>query len=201
MKRLLLVLAMAMFMAIMTGCAGTLPTNSYTPQNYVRTDGRVDIGNFEYLPLKTDKHVKKPNQLQNTAAGQIYLASNVADYVKRGNALELEKTGIILDINAPIRLNANIIEFMLDDLGYSVDIKYQIQYIIEEKAGNKIVFDKIFATKPQKIGKFGDASDYANVVSDTILAGYDMFIREPSVQHIFRDANMPPMPQGKAIKK
>ena len=193
MRKLIFLLGLAAAVAFGGGCAGTLPTNSYTPQNIVRTEGRIDMGDFVYMPLKTDKRIKKSNQIQNTALGSIYMATDVSDFIKRGNALELEKTGVVLDVNSPIKLNANIHELMFDDLGYSVDVKYKIQYIIEKKNGNEIIFDKTFSPSPKKIGKYGDASDYANVVNDIVLAGYDMFIREQSVQTIFHNSLTSPI--------
>lgn len=170
-----------------TGCAVQLPTNSYTPQNYVRTSGKVDMGNFAYLPFNNGK-VKKANQIYNTAAGQMYIATDVADYVKRGTALELEKSGIQLTADSPIRLDANIVEFTADDLGYSVEWIYKVQYIIVDRATDEPLFDKIFSPAPKKGGKFGNPIDYANVVSDLILAGYDLFIRDAGTKMIFENS-------------
>nr|DAK94218.1 MAG TPA: LPS-assembly protein [Bacteriophage sp.] len=169
------------------GCAVQLPTNSYTPQNYVRTSGKVDMGNFAYLPFNNGK-VKKANQIYNTAAGQMYIATDVADYVKRGTALELEKSGIQLTADSPIRLDANVVEFTADDLGYSVEWIYKVQYIIVDKASDAKLFDKTFSPAPKKGGKFGNPIDYANVVSDLILAGYDLFIRDAGAKMIFENS-------------
>ena len=187
----LLMLAMAFMLG--SGCAVQLPTNSYTPQNYVRTTGKADMGNFTYVPYLEGK-LKKPNQIQNTAAGQMFIASDVADFVKRGTALELEKSGIQLDPSSPIKLDANILEFKADDLGYSVDWIYRIQYVIVNKADNSPVFDKTFSPTPKKGGKFGNPIDYANVVSDMILAGYDHFIRDADAKRIFEMNSLPPAP-------
>lgn len=169
------------------GCAVQLPTNSYTPQNYVRTSGKVDMGNFAYLPFNNGK-VKKANQIYNTAAGQMYIATDVADYVKRGTALELEKSGIQLTADSPIRLDANVVEFTADDLGYSVEWIYKVQYIIVDKASDAKLFDKTCSPAPKKGGKFGNPIDYANVVSDLILAGYDLFIRDAGAKMIFENS-------------
>lgn len=187
----LLILAMAFMFG--SGCAVQLPTNSYTPQNYVRTTGKVDMGIFTYVPYLEGK-VKKPNQIQNTAAGQMFIATDVADFVKRGTALELEKSGIKLDPSAPIKLDASVLEFKADDLGYSVDWVYRIQYVIMNKADNSPVFEKIFAPAPKKGGKFGNPIDYANVVSDMILAGYDLFIRDVDVKRILEQSALQSMP-------
>ncbi len=190
--------ALAIIFTFGAGCAVQLPTNSYTPQNYVRTSGKVDMGNFVYLPFNNGK-VKKANQIYNTAAGQMYIATDVADYVKRGTALELEKSGIQLTAASPIRLDANVVEFTADDLGYSVEWIYKVQYIIVDRASDAKLFDKTFSPAPKKGGKFGNPIDYANVVSDMVLAGYDMFIRDTEAKRIFEES-MLPTPQNKSQK-
>lgn len=197
MKKLILFTLTLVFM-FGTGCAVQLPTNSYTPQNYVRTSGKVDMGTFTYLPFLNGK-VKKPNQIANTAAGQMFITTDVADFVKRGTALELEKSGIQLTPDSPIRLDANIIEFTADDLGYSVDWIYRVQYIIVDRASDAKLFDKTFSPAPKKGGKFGNPIDYANVVSDMVLAGYDLFIRDAEAKRILEES-MLPTPQSKSQK-
>ncbi len=193
---LMVLLLSALFLS---GCAGTVPTNAYVAQNFVKQNGKIDIGTFTYKPYLEGKKVKKPNQLQNTAGGSLYISTDVADYVKRGTALELEKSGVEITDLAPIKLDANVLEFKADDLGYSVTWSYSIQYIIRNKASNEIAFDKVFTPTPKKTGKFGMASDYSSIVSDSVLAGYDLFIRDPETKRLLmQSATPPPAPsQGK----
>ena len=187
MKKLVMAVLTAAFFCL-AGCAGTLPTNSYTPQNIIRVDGKTDIGNFTYKPFD-EKKVSKPNQIQNKAIGSIYIASNVSDYVKRGTALELEKSGIVIDSSTPYSVDGNVIEFMADDIGYSIHWTYIVQYIIKNKADGEILFDKTFQPEMKKTGKFGLPMDYANVISEIVLSGYELFIREPKVQEILMKPN------------
>ena len=186
MRKSLLLATVALVMALGAGCANTLPTEPYEPQTVVRLEGSTDIGEFEYLPLKNGK-VKKPNQIRNTALGGQYISANIADYVKRGTALELEKSGIVLDSSCPYSINGNIIEFLCDDFGYSITWEYSIQYIIKEKITGTVLFDKVFTPEPKKTGKFGFAKDFSSVMSEMVLAGYEMFAREPSVQKILSE--------------
>lgn len=173
---------------VLTGCAGTLPTNSYVPQNIVRVEGQSDVGQFKYLPFE-EKKVSKANQIQNRAIGSIYIASNVADYVRRGTALELEKSGVKIDASTPFVIEGNVVEFMADDLGYSVHWTYKIQYIIKNKTDGTILFDKTFEPEMKKTGKFGLPLDYANVIAEIVLSGYELFIREQQVQDIVMKPN------------
>ena len=189
MKKFAVVLALLCVASSLVGCAGTLPTNSYIPQNIVRVDGRTDVGNFTYRPF-LDKKVGKENQIQNTAIGSIYTASSVAEYVKRGTALELEKSGVSIDAGAPISVEGNIIKFMADDLGYSVDWTYIVQYVIRNKIDGSVLFDKTFKPTVKKTGKFGLPLDYANVIAECVLSGYDLFIREKQVQEVFKANSM-----------
>ena len=183
MKRLLVLLFLTTLTAMLTGCAVTLPTNAYTPQNFVRTQGEVGMGEFDYAPYVEGK-IKNANQIQSTAAGQIFISTNVADFVKRGTALELEKSGVVLDDASLIQLCATIIEFKADDLGYSVHWHYSIQYRIIQKGDNIILFSKTFTPQFKKTGKFGLPMDYANTVGEMILSGYDMFIRDPDAKRL-----------------
>lgn len=183
-----------------SGCAVTLPTTSYTPQNYVKASGKVEIGSFVYQPY-VDGKVKKANQMQNTAAGQIYLSMDIADYAKRGTALELEKSGVELTDTAKILIDGNVIEFMADDLGYSVDLKYSIQYKIIDKRTSQILFDKVFVAPQKKIGKFGDAVSFTTVASEMVLAGYELFIRDSGVKRIFSETLFEPQTDIKNLKQ
>lgn len=176
-----LFLLLTMFLS---GCAVTLPTTSYTPQNFIKASGKIDMGTFQYMPFIEGK-VKKSNQMQNTAAGQIYLSMDISDYSKRGTALELEKSGVVLLESANFRLDGNVIEFMADDLGYSIDLKYAIQYKIVDKNSSQVLFDKTFIAPQKKIGKFGDAVAYTTVASEMVLSGYELFIRDGDVKRIF----------------
>lgn len=48
MKFKLLSILGVLFTLFLTGCSGTLPTNSYVPQNYVRVSGQTTMGEFKY---------------------------------------------------------------------------------------------------------------------------------------------------------
>lgn len=164
---------------LLTGCAGTIPVNSYTPQNFVRFGGETTVGSFSYQPALDGKVAD--NQVQNTAIGKIFLPSKIGDIVQRATALELEKTGIILG-SGNVEVSGSVVEFKADDLGYSVDWTYSVRYVITEKtSGNKLV-DKTFTADPIKTGKFGAAADFSSSINDAILSGYNKFISDPDVK-------------------
>jgi len=165
------------------GCAGTLPV-TYVPQNFARYQGRVDIGHFTYEAA--DQGKVKPNQIQNTALGQIYIGANVSDFVQRATALELEKTGFNISDSNPLQISGEVLEFKADDLGYSVDWTYSIRYKVTRKKDSSELLNKVYTAEPKKTGKFSRAAaDYGPSVNEMVLSGYDKFIRDEEVRNIF----------------
>lgn len=182
--------AFILFLSIfLNGCAGTIPTESYTPQNHIRYENAnsIALGTFTYSP--TSKHPIAPNQIQNTAVGSVYISSNVSDFVKRATALELEKTGLKLSDLASIAVSGDVLEFMADDLGYSIDWTYRIRYkLIDQKTGNEI-YSAEYKPSIKKTGKFGLASDFSSSVNNVVLDGYTLFARDAKVRGILDSAS------------
>lgn len=169
-----------------TGCSATIPVN-YAPQNFVRFEGTADIGAFSYAPTRIPEAEGRPvapNQLQNTAVGQVFIGVGVADLVQRATALELEKTGVKLSDQSPVRLSGEVLEFKVDDLGYSVDWTYSVRYVIDRKADGTVLLSEPYSADKKKTGKFGQAADYSPSINEMILSAYDKFIRDPRVQAI-----------------
>jgi hypothetical protein len=202
MRRAILVLAAVVACGVVCGCAGTLPTNSYIPQNYARYDhgNIVDMGVFTYAPMSDEKRPVKSNQIQNTAAGSIYISTDVADMVKRATALELEKTGLVLKDLADIVISGDVLELKADDLGYSVHWTYVVRYKISNKASGNPLYAREYRPEMKKTGKFGMPSDYSSVVHEMVLSGYDMFIRDQKVRDLL-DVPVAASAETKADKK
>ena len=173
----------------LTACAGTIPTDSYIPQNHIRYENAnsIAIGVFTYSP--TSKHPIAPNQIQNTAVGSVYISSNVSDFVKRATALELEKTGLRLSDLATMAVSGDVLEFMADDLGYSIHWTYCIRYkIIDQQTGNEL-YSAEYRPDIKKTGKFGLASDFSSSVNDVVLDGYTLFAKDAKVRALLDSAS------------
>ena len=168
-------------LVISTGCSATIPIGAYIPQNHVRLSGEIAVGDFSYQPF-LDQKVQKANQFQNTAAGEIYAGLEIAELVKRGTALELEKTNVLLNENSYYQLNGNVLEFKLDDLGYSIDWTYKIKYSIVEQKTGAVVFENTYEPPAKTSGKFNAAADYEQHVNMMIGQGYEMFIKDLEVR-------------------
>jgi hypothetical protein len=182
MRKIIVAIFMFAYSVTLFGCSGTLPAASYTPQNFVRVEGNIDIGAFSYQPY-LDGAVKS-NQIQNTAIGSVYMGMDVAEYVRRGTALELEKSGVVLNESNPYALIGRVLQLKADDLGYSIHWYYSINYQIIDKQTKSVLFDKTFEPEMKKTGKFGLAADYAMIVAERILAGYDLFIRDADARNL-----------------
>lgn len=198
MQRIIPLAAVLVISLFLFGCgqSGTL-SSSYSPQNLVRLEGRADMGEFSYTPF-TEGKVKKPNQIKNTAIGSIYLPTDIADYVKRATGLELEKSGIVLEANAPIKIGGDVLEFKADDFGYSVDWSYSIKYRITSNESGKVIFEKTFTPPTKRTGKFGLPTDVADGI---VLSGYEMFVKDPAVQKIFKESLPTTVPVNTTTKK
>jgi hypothetical protein len=166
---------------LLSGCAGTIPV-VYQPQNFVRYQGRADVGTFIYAPSQNGNVA--PNQIENTAMGSIYIGADVAEFVRRATALELEKTGVALTDNSPIQVRGDVLRFKANDLGYSVDWMYCVRYRLARKSDSREVLNAVYKVA-KKSGKFGMAADYTPSVNELILSGYDQFIRDENTRRIF----------------
>lgn len=184
MRKWLLAVVSGIVLLGMAGCSGTIPIDAYSPQNIVRYqhNNAVDVGQFTYAPEKAGELM--PNQLENTAAGSVYLSTGIAEMVRRVTALELEKTGLFLDGMAKIVISGEVIKFIADDYGYSVDWTYAVVYTITDKDNGAELFRDLFEPEGKKTSKFGSPSDYSSVIYEMVLSGYNMFIKDSRVKAI-----------------
>lgn len=179
----MLLLATAVMPIAMAGCSGTIPSH-YTPSNYVKVSGRAGIGDFTYRAELEGKAA--PNQLENTAAGTVYISENVVDLVRRATALELDRSGVDRDPGAGIVVGGDVLEFKLDDLGYSVDWYYTIRYRIHEEGNPVPLFQREYTVPKKTTGKFGQPSAYTDSVNAMVREAYEAFAADPEAQAILR---------------
>jgi len=188
MRNMTKILAAAALCATIGGCAGTIPVTPYTPQNGMRYDYRnsVDMAAFTYIPALSGR--VRENQIENTAAGNFYISTGVAEMVKRITALELEKSGLRLTDAADLAVGGDVLELKAADIGFSVDWTYAVRYKIFQ--GRKEIFSREYSPPMKNTTKFGSREQYAAWVHAAVLSGYDMFIRDPAVQRLL---DVPPL--------
>jgi hypothetical protein len=124
------------------------------------------------------------NQIKNTAIGKIYIGSDIAKFVQRATALEMERSGIILDDRGGRVVVGNIRDITADDLGYSVDWSYSIEYSIMDVYSEKHLFSQLYTATPRTTGKFGQASDYTTTLNDMVRDAIEQFLRDEEAMEL-----------------
>ncbi len=111
-----------------SGCAGPVVIN-YAPSSTMTVEGELKVGDFRYIPAEEEGI--KPNQLKNTALGEIILEKNIDEYIETALFTESRFVGIKLTDSAKV-ITGDIKEFLVDDLGYSIDWTLDIRYVISD---------------------------------------------------------------------
>ena len=136
MKKIIFLGVSALFM--FTGCTPKHVIN-YAPSSVLTVKGNTQIGQFNYLPAQQGK--VKQNQVENTALGSIIFEQNVNDLFQKAVFSELRLVGVNVNSSKNI-LTGNINQFLIDDLGFSVDWTVNVNYIVKNKNSNKVCFDQ-----------------------------------------------------------
>ena len=122
---------------LLVGCGGNqiLRTLDYPPSSTMAVSGNVKVGDFVYLPGNPGGSVD-PNQIDNTALGDLVFEKNIDQYFESALMAEADFVGLNLD-GAQATISGEILEFIADDLGYSVDWKLNVKYVLNSADGNE----------------------------------------------------------------
>lgn len=121
---------LAMVLLGLAGCASAPIVLNYAPSSTMTVKGIEQVGTFDYVPAHAGKI--KPNQIRNTAMGNILLDKPVDKYFEQALFTESRFVGITVGATGP-RVHGSINEFLVDDLGYSVDWTLDVTYIVDGK--------------------------------------------------------------------
>jgi uncharacterized lipoprotein len=110
-------------------------------------EGQVTVGDFKYLPGQLNDNVQ-PNQIRNTALGSVIFEKIIDEYIETALFLESRFVGITLNDQAQ-SIRGEINEFLIDDLGFSIDWTLDIRYVLDGCYDEAHVLNK-------KTDKFGD---------------------------------------------
>lgn len=116
---------------IISGCSSAPITLNYAPSSTMSVDGNLKVGDFKYLPSEINPKIK-PNQIRNTAIGDVIFEKNVDEYFETAVFTESRFVGISVG-NSQNELSGEIREFLMDDLGYSVDWTFDVNYRVNSK--------------------------------------------------------------------
>ena len=158
---------MTIVLFLIAGCSikATLP---YTPVSTSEINAQFEVENFSYIP--PDKKLK-PNQVQNTAAGSLYLTDNIDVFFTNDVKRELRQSEISLKPTGQCKMSGKLEQLLIDDLGYSVTYVSDATYTVTGPDNNTIYN----STKSVNFtsSKFVDATVFfANVnkvIADNIL--------------------------------
>ena len=157
---------------LLAGCATVAPVN-YAPSSVLSASGTVAVSEFRYLPAEARR--VDPNQIRNTAMGSIKIDRDVKDFVRNAVFAELRFVGIKLD-DPGRTLSGDIVEFLIDDLGYSIDWTLTVRYRVTGAAPAALLFESEKVTQ-RKTAKFVNAFGALN---ETIKLNAEELIKDPA---------------------
>lgn len=171
---------------ILYACSLPMQHNNYIPQNYTRITGKIEIGEFSYIPYEL--FLVQKNQIRLLASSMpITLTTDVSDFIKRANALEFEKTGIISSNDAKYKLEADIEDLTCINQSFSeCRWIYKITYKFINKETNSISYEKKYSIKPYSSPGLSTTLSQPQVLNEIILTGYNLMINDPEVQKLFK---------------
>lgn len=143
----------------LVGCAPAPIVLNYAPSSTMTVQGAESVAGFDYLPAANGK--VKPNQIRNTAIGNVYLEKNVGEYFKQAFFTESRFVGI--NVNGGPVVHGKINEFLIDDLGYSIDWTLDVTYVVDGPTSGEPCFTKDKAIK-RHTAKFANVFGTLNEV-------------------------------------
>jgi hypothetical protein len=159
---------------LLGGCATQpLPLN-YAPSSVLTLEGRVNVVEFKYLPTLNNPKIK-PTQIRNTALGNAIFEEPIDKIFKEAVFKELRFVGVKLD-SVTLSLGGEIEEFLIDDLGYSVDWTLRVKYVVTDKESGKVLYESVKNTQ-RKTNKFANVFAALN---ETIKLNIEDLIKDPA---------------------
>ncbi|MGE9296858.1 MAG: hypothetical protein ACQKBV_11275 [Puniceicoccales bacterium] len=156
--------------AFLTGCATDHPLN-YTPSSIMSATGSVSVGDFAYLPA--EKGEVDANQIRNTAIGSVKFEDPISDYYRQAVLTELRFVGININSNNHV-LSGEVMEFLADDLGYSIDWTITVRYIVKSPQG-AVLYDQT-KTVERNTNKF---SNVFTAMNESVKMNIEDLIKDP----------------------
>jgi uncharacterized lipoprotein len=117
----------SLLLSFCVGCTSPTLIVNYTPGSTMTVEGTMNVGEFRYIPGEDEK--LQPNQIRNTAAGTPTFDKPIDEIIETAVFTEARFVGIELGDSAHL-LTGEIIEFLLDDLGFSMEWTLEIRYLI-----------------------------------------------------------------------
>lgn len=168
--------------AFLSGCASApIPVN-YAPSSVKSASGALSVADFTYLPAaSTSAKPVASNQIRNTAMGEIKIDRDVNKFVRDAVFAEFRFVGIKSDDPSKV-LSGEIEEFLVDDLGYSIDWTLRIKYTLLQADSKKVLYSSVKNTQ-RNTAKFANAFGALN---ETIKLNAEQLIEDPEFAKLIK---------------
>lgn len=170
-------IALVVVFAALTGCGSQHGlTINYAPSSTKSAHGAVEVGTFAYTSVNPKNKQPMPqNQIRNTAMGDIILDRDVSAIVRDAVFTELRFVGITVASDTRI-LTGDVKDFLIDDLGYSIDWTYVVHYVVTDKTNGSVVYEST-KTVQRTTEKFGNP---LGALNETIKISIEQLIDDPA---------------------
>lgn len=173
-KRYTLLASCLCFLAL-TGCSTAPVPVNYAPSSVKSASGQLSVADFTYFPSSAAAvDPVAENQIRNTAMGEIKIDRDVKKFVRDAVFAEFRFVGIKTDDTSKV-LKGDIEEFLIDDLGYSIDWTLRIRYTLEDAQSKQIMFTGAKNTK-RRTAKFANSFGALN---ETIKINVEQLLDDP----------------------
>jgi hypothetical protein len=166
-----MILVVVLLVVGLAGCAA-VPVN-YAPSSVLSASGSTSVSEFRYRPA--DNGVVTPNQIRNTAAVKITIDRDVNLFFRDAVFSELRFIGVKMD-NQERVLSGEIEEFLIDDLGFSIDWTLKVKYRVVAAGGLSPVYEAEKVTKR----KTAKALNFPGALNETIKLNVEEVIKDPA---------------------
>lgn len=157
-----------------SACAPAPIPITYSPSSAMSATGNVIVGSFRYLP--SIKGQVAANQFRNTALGDFKVDHNIDEFYRDAVFKELRFVGVKLDGSSKRVLTGDINDYLVDDLGYSVDWTVDVTYTVTDSTTGKPVYTGQKVTKSHT-AKFANA--FATV-NEQIKLNVEQLLKDPA---------------------
>jgi hypothetical protein len=159
----------------LSGCANAPAPVNYAPSSVKTATGSLSVANFKYLP--SEPSAPKPvaaNQIRNTAMGAIKIDRDVNVFVRDAVFAELRFVGVKTNDDKKV-LTGDVEEFLVDDLGFSVDWTLRIHYTLTNAASQAVIYQSE-KVETRKTAKF---TNPFGALNETIKLNVEELLDDP----------------------
>lgn len=164
----------------LSACAsGPVPVN-YAPSSVLSCTGATAVAQFSYQPADPGApHPVAADQIRNTALGEIHIDREVRTFVRDAIFAELRFTGIKTDERTRL-LHGQIQEFLIDDLGYSIDWTLRIRYWVVDAETHAVLFLGVKDTQRRT----AKGANVFGALNETIKLNAEALMKDPAFRRV-----------------